>query len=53
MKRGWGMRKYIIRSLLQIIPVIIIISFIVFFLIFIAGDPVDLMLPLEATEEDI
>lgn len=44
--------KYFIRRLLQIIPVLLIISFIVFALVFVAGDPVALMLPEDATEED-
>ncbi len=34
------------------IPVLIIISFFVFILVFVAGDPVSLMLPEDATEED-
>jgi peptide/nickel transport system permease protein len=47
------MRKYLIRRLLQIIPVLFIISFVVFALVHVAGDPVALMLPEDATEEDI
>ncbi len=39
--------------MLQIIPVLLIISFIVFTLVFIAGDPVALMLPDDATLEEI
>jgi peptide/nickel transport system permease protein len=46
------MRKYLIRRLLQIIPVLFIISFFVFALVHVAGDPVSLMLPEDATEED-
>ncbi|GAA0350124.1 ABC transporter permease [Bacillus horti] len=46
------MTKYIIRRLLQIIPVLFIISFFVFALVHLAGDPVSLMLPEDATEED-
>lgn len=46
------MRKYIIRRILQIIPVLLLISLLVFGLVHIAGDPVALMLPEEATEED-
>lgn len=46
------MGNYLIRRLLQIIPVLLIISFIVFSLVFVAGDPVALMLPEDATEQD-
>ncbi|WP_209124041.1 ABC transporter permease [Alkalihalobacillus sp. BA299] len=46
------MGNYLIRRLLQIIPVLFIISFIVFSLVFVAGDPVALMLPEDATEQD-
>lgn len=44
---------YIVRRMLQIIPVLLIISFIVFTLVFIAGDPVALMLPEDAALEEI
>jgi peptide/nickel transport system permease protein len=47
------MQKFLIRRLLQIIPVLFIISFVVFALVHVAGDPVALMLPEDATEEDI
>lgn len=47
------MLKFIAKKLLEIIPVLIIISFIVFTLVFVAGDPVALMLPEDATQEDI
>lgn len=46
------MKKYIIRRLLQLIPVLLIISFFVFALVHLAGDPVALMLPDDATEQD-
>ncbi|WP_456277832.1 ABC transporter permease [Bacillus sp. AK128] len=46
------MKKFLIRRLLQIIPVLFIISFVVFSLVHLAGDPVALMLPEDATEED-
>lgn len=46
------MGKYLIKSLLEIIPVLFIISFIVFFLVHVTGDPVALMLPETATDED-
>lgn len=45
--------KYLVRRILQIIPVLLIISFIVFCLVFVAGDPVALMLPEDASQEDI
>lgn len=51
--RGTIVGKYIIRRLLQIIPVLFIISFIVFCLVYVAGDPVALMLPEDASQEDI
>jgi peptide/nickel transport system permease protein len=47
------MQKFLIRRILQIIPVLFIISFVVFALVHVAGDPVALMLPEDATEEDI
>ncbi|MGY3714612.1 nickel ABC transporter permease [Sutcliffiella cohnii] len=47
------MGKYLIRRLLQLIPVLFIISFIVFALVYVAGDPVALMLPEDASQEDI
>lgn len=47
------MNNYFVRRILQIIPVLLIISFIVFSLIFIAGDPVALMLPDDASQEDV
>lgn len=48
------MLGYITKRILQIIPVLIIISFLVFFMIhLIPGDPVKNMLGIEATEEAI
>jgi len=44
--------RYILKSLLQIIPVLFLISTIVFILVHVTGDPVALMLPETATEED-
>ncbi|PTM59056.1 ABC transporter permease [Desmospora activa] len=44
--------KYFFKSLLQVIPVLFIISLIVFILVNVTGNPVDLMLPETATEED-
>lgn len=46
------MGKYIVKSLLQVIPVLLIVSLIVFILVRVTGDPVALMLPETATEED-
>ena len=46
------MRGYFIKRILQIIPVLLIISFIVFCLIYLAGDPTDMMLPADAMEAD-
>jgi len=45
--------SYIIRRVSQIIPVIFIITFIIFALVRIAGDPVTLMLSENATDEEI
>lgn len=47
------MNNYFVRKLLQIPPVLIILAFMVFFLVYIAGDPVVMMLPEEATEAEI
>lgn len=47
------MTKFLVKRLLEFIPVLFIISFIVFALVYIAGDPVALMLPEDATTEDI
>lgn len=46
------MKQFLIKSILQIIPVMFLISLIVFVLVHISGDPVALMLPETATEED-
>ncbi|MET3696951.1 peptide/nickel transport system permease protein [Bacillus oleivorans] len=46
------MKKFLVRRLLQIIPVLFIISFVVFVLVYLAGDPVALMLPEDASEAD-
>ncbi len=47
------MKRYIARRLLQIIPVIIGVSIIVFVLLRLTGDPVILMLPEDATPQEI
>ncbi|MRN56906.1 ABC transporter permease [Paenibacillus monticola] len=46
------MGKYMMKSLLQMIPVLFFISLIVFILVRVTGDPVALMLPETATEDD-
>lgn len=45
------MGTYLVRRALQIIPVLIIITFIVFSLVYLGGDPVAMMLPDDATTE--
>ncbi len=45
--------NYFIKRVLEIIPVLFIISFIVFVLVFVAGDPVALLLPEDAPEEAV
>ncbi|MNW27215.1 Glutathione transport system permease protein GsiC [compost metagenome] len=50
MNRSLG--RYIVKSLLQVIPVLLIVSLIVFVLVRVTGDPVALMLPETATAED-
>jgi len=47
------MKSYLVRRLLQIIPVLLIISFIVFALVFVAGDPVAILLPEDASAAEI
>ncbi|WP_221564558.1 ABC transporter permease [Alkalihalobacillus sp. TS-13] len=44
--------KYFLNRTAQVIPVLLIVSFILFFLVHISGDPVDIMLSENATEED-
>ncbi|MDQ0256429.1 peptide/nickel transport system permease protein [Evansella vedderi] len=44
---------YIIKKLFQIIPVLFIISFVVFIFVNVSGDPVVLMLPEDASNEEI
>ena len=46
------MERYLVRRLLQVIPVLIIITMVVFFLVNVAGDPTVNLLPLDATPED-
>ncbi|WP_078394285.1 ABC transporter permease [Shouchella patagoniensis] len=47
------MGSFLLKRLAQIIPVLLIISFIIFALVYIAGNPVALMLPDDASQEDI
>ena len=44
---------FIVRRTISAVPVVIAVSFIVFGMIFLAGDPAVLMMPPEATVEDI
>lgn len=46
------MGRYLVRMLMQVVPVMFLISIIVFVLVHVTGDPVNLMLPETATEED-
>ena len=46
------MAKYLARRILQIIPVLIIISVIVFLMVNVAGDPTSTMLPPTASDEE-
>jgi peptide/nickel transport system permease protein len=46
------LKTYIAKSLLQVIPVLLIVSLIVFILVRVTGNPVALMLPETATAED-
>ncbi|MED4164628.1 ABC transporter permease, partial [Halalkalibacterium halodurans] len=47
------MAAFVFKRLAEMIPVLFIISFIVFALVFVAGNPVALMLPEDASQEDI
>lgn len=47
------MRAHLLRYVVQFVPVLLIISLIVFGLVYMAGDPVELMLPESATPQDI
>ncbi|WP_019536321.1 ABC transporter permease [Paenibacillus ginsengihumi] len=46
------MSKYIVKSVLQVVPVLLILTLIVFILVHVTGDPVTMMLPDTATPED-
>jgi len=44
---------YLLQRLVQAIPVLLIVSFVVFGMVFLSGDPAVLMLPADATTEDV
>lgn len=46
------MARYLVKRVLQMIPVLLIITLVVFLLVNVAGDPTVNMLPLDATEAD-
>ncbi|MGE7273229.1 ABC transporter permease [Brevibacillus panacihumi] len=46
------MKSYIVKSFIQVIPLLLLITLIVFILVRVSGDPVSLMLPEDATEQD-
>ncbi len=45
------MGKYLLKRIVQIIPVLLILTLILFYLVYVAGDPIALLLPPEAGEE--
>lgn len=45
------MAKYLIKRVYQIVPVLLLLCFIIFLMVYVAGDPVSLMLPPEAPVE--
>ena len=47
------MKNYLLNLLYQLIPVLFLITFIVFCFVYIAGDPVSMMLPLDAPPEQV
>ena len=47
------MKRYILKRLVRAVIAVLGVSFIVFILIHLSGDPVSLMLPTEATQEEI
>lgn len=53
MKWGIGLFRYLFWRILQIIPVLFIVTLFVFLLLYVAGDPVALMLPEDASQEQI
>lgn len=47
------MKRYLLKRITQIIPVLLLIVFVVFILVYVAGDPVALMLSEDATQAEI
>lgn len=47
------MKRYILKRISQIIPVLLLIVLVVFMLVYVAGDPVALMLSEDATQEEV
>lgn len=45
------MGRYLLKRIAQILPVLLILTLILFYLVYVAGDPVALLLPPEAGEE--
>lgn len=50
--RGWNVKSFLIKAIFQLVPVMFLISIIVFILVYLSGDPVTLMLSETATDED-
>jgi peptide/nickel transport system permease protein len=46
------MKKFFLKQLYQIVPVLFLITLIVFILVNVTGDPVSLILPMDATDEE-
>ncbi|TDQ37677.1 ABC transporter permease [Aureibacillus halotolerans] len=44
--------RFLKRIVIQVVPTMLILTFVVFALVYLAGDPVSLMLPENATQED-
>ncbi|ACM31339.1 ABC transporter permease [Agrobacterium rhizogenes] len=44
--------RYLLRSLVQVVPILYIVSLIVFILVYLTGDPSALLVPEDATEAD-
>ncbi len=47
------MKSYLVKRTFQIIPVLFLITLIVFCMVYVAGDPVSMMLPLDAPQEQV
>ena len=45
------MGKYLRKRLLQVIPVLLIVTLVVFLMVNLSGDPTSMMLPQDATQE--